>query len=107
LLAVGGVSAPQDECCIDSNVEYNQEGGDLLGVELLVALNGRHIKGQLKIRQGGCTAPIEFGSLTGTRMDLSGKSDRWGKIELAGDLRDDTVAGVLPLEKAEKSRKCG
>jgi hypothetical protein len=45
-----------------------QEGGDLLGVELLEALNGRHIKGQLKIRQGGCTAPIElFGSLTGDK----------------------------------------
>jgi hypothetical protein len=107
LLAVGGVSAPQDECCIDSNVEYNQEGGVLLAVELLVALNGRHIKGQLKIRQGGCTAPIEFGSLSGTRMDLSGKSDRWGKIELAGALRDETVAGVLRWEKAEKSRKRG
>jgi hypothetical protein len=43
----------------------------------------------------------------GTKTDLSGKSDRWGKIELAGALRDDTVAGMLPLEKAEKSRKCG
>lgn len=40
-------------------------------------------------------------------MDLSGKSDRWGKVELAGALRDDTVAGVLRWEKAEESRKCG
>jgi hypothetical protein len=45
----------------------------LLEVELLVTLNGS-IKRQLKIHQGGGSAPIElFGSLTGTRMDLSGK----------------------------------
>jgi hypothetical protein len=49
-----------------------------------------------------------FGSLTrGQKRISSAKADRWGKIELAGDFRDDTVAGVLPLEKAEKSRKCG
>jgi hypothetical protein len=73
LLAVGGVSAQQGESCIHSSVEYNEEGGDLLEVELLVTLNGS-IKRQLKIHQGGGSAPIElFGSLTGTRMDLFGK----------------------------------
>jgi hypothetical protein len=41
----------------------------------------------------------------GTKTDLSGKSDRWGKIELAGALRDDTVAGVLPLGKSGKVEK--
>jgi hypothetical protein len=102
LLAVGGIQAQQDESHIYSNVEYNEEGGDLLGVELLVTVNGTHVKGQLKIYEGGCAAPTEVsGLLAGTRMDLSGKSDMYGKIELVGTIRGDTLAGVLQLEKAE------
>jgi hypothetical protein len=105
LLAVGGVSAQQDESYIYSNVEYNKEGGDLLGVELLLTHDGSHVRGQLKIYQGGCTDPIEvLGSLTGTRMDVSGKSDMFGDIELMGTLRDDTFAGRLRLGKAEKAK---
>lgn len=85
-----------------------QEGGDLLGAELLGAqwqANQRATQdssGWL-YRSNGVVWFVDKGAKT----DLSGKSDRWGKIELAGDLRDDTVAGLLPLEKAEKSRKCG
>lgn len=105
-LPVGGISAQQDESYIYSNVQYNEEGGDLLGVELLLTLNGSHVRGQLRIYQGCCTDPIDvLGSLTGTRMDVSGKSDMYGKIELIGTLRDDAVAGVLRLEKAEKTEK--
>ena len=106
LVAVGGVSAQQDEGYIYSNVEYNEEGRDLLGVELLLTLDGSHVRGQLKVYQGGCTDPIEVhGSLTGTGMDVSGKSNLYGKVELIGTLRDDAVAGVLRLEKADKTEK--
>jgi hypothetical protein len=106
LLAVGGISAQQEENHVYSDVKYNKEGGDLLGVELLLTLNGSHVRGQLKIYQGGCTDPIEIlGSLTGTRMDVSGRSDMYGKVELIGTLRDNAVAGVLRLEKAEKTEK--
>ncbi len=105
LFAVG-MRAQQDETSIYSNVEYNQEGGDLLGVELRVTTNGASIEGQLKIYEGGCAAPVSVsGSLTGTRMDLSGKSDEYGKIELTGTLRDATVAGILLMEKAGKPEK--
>jgi hypothetical protein len=88
-----------------ANVDYNEQDGDLLGVELLATLEGS-IKGQLKIHPGGGTAPIGlFGSLTRTRMDLSGKSDRCGQDRTRGAVRNDTVAGVLRLEKGGKSRE--
>ena len=49
-----------------------QEGGGLAWSGVARGLNGRHIKGQLKIRQGGCTAPIElFGSLTRGQKRIS------------------------------------
>jgi|ERR1700688_3501655 len=106
LLAVGGIQAQQDESHIYSNVEYNEEGGDLLGVELSVTVSGSHVKGQLKIYEGGCAAPMEVsGSQVGTRIDLSGKSDVYGRIELLGTIRDDKVVGVLRLGKAGKPEK--
>jgi hypothetical protein len=100
------MGAQQDESRIYSNVEYNQEGGDLLGVEVQLTTNGAKIKGQLKIYQGGCAAPVAVsGSLIGDRMNLSGGSEEYGKIELAGTIRDTTVEGILRMEKAGKPEK--
>ena len=101
-----GVCAQQDESRIYSNVEYNKEGGDLLGFELLVTTDGTEIKGQLKIYEGGCAAPVDVsGSLAGTTMDLSGKSDVYGTIELVGTIRDAKVLAVLRIGKGAKPEK--
>jgi hypothetical protein len=105
LIAVG-MHAQQNESRIYSNVEYNEEGGDLLGVELRVTTNGSHATGELKIYEGGCASPVEMsGSLTGNKLDLSGKSDMYGKIKFAGAIRDEKIEGVLSLEKSEKPEK--
>jgi hypothetical protein len=105
-LVVVSMGAQQDESRIYSNVEYNQEGGDLLGVEVQLTTNGAKIKGQLKIYQGGCAAPVAVsGSLIEGKMDLSDRSEEYGKVELAGTIRDTTVDGVLHREKAEKPEK--
>jgi hypothetical protein len=106
VLVVVSMGAQQDESRIYSNVEYNQEGGDLLGVEVQLTTNGAKIKGQLKIYQGGCAAPVAVsGSLIGDRMNLSGGSEEYGKIELAGTIRDTTFEGILRMEKAGKPEK--
>src|ERR1700688_4574910 len=108
LLAVGGIQAQQDESHIYSNVEYNEEGGDLLGVELSVTVSGSHVKGQLKIYEGGCAAPMEVsGSQVGTRIDLPVRamymagSNCWARF---GTTRS---WGYCDWEKRENLRKCG
>ena len=101
-----GMCAQQGESRIYSNVEYNEEGGDLLGVEFRVITNGSHVTGQLKIYEGGCASPVEMsGSLTGGKLDVTGKNDTYGKIELAGDIRNEKIEGTLRLEKSEKPEK--
>jgi hypothetical protein len=105
-LVLVSMGAQQDQSRIYSNVEYNEEGGDLLGVEVQLTTNGAQIRGQLKIYQGGCAAPVDVsGSLIGGKVDLSGKSEEYGKIELAGMIRDATIQGILHMEKAAKPEK--
>jgi hypothetical protein len=106
LIESAGTWAQQSEGRIYSNLEYNEEGGDLLGVELQITSDAGQVKGQLKIYEGGCAAPMAVsGWLTGSRIQLSGKSDGYGKIELVGTIRDDAFSGVLRLEKGEKPEK--
>jgi hypothetical protein len=99
--------AQQAQNRIYSNVEYNEEGGDLLGVELTISVNGSHVSGQLKIYQGGCADPTPVvGSLMGNKLNVSGAGNGLGKVELAGNLDADAVTGILKTanEKGEKIR---
>jgi hypothetical protein len=92
---------------IYSNVEYNEEGGDLLGVELEISNNSGQIKGNLKIYEGGCAAPIAVtGSLTDSKIEVSGTGEGYGKVELTGRLVGGVITGMLRVgdEKGEKVR---
>jgi hypothetical protein len=83
---------------IYSNVEFNKEGGDLLGMELQLSAKGDHLDGQLKIYQGGCAAPIAVtGLLTGNKLHLSGRSDEYGNIDLMGQFQGDVITGTIRI----------
>jgi hypothetical protein len=58
--AFAGAKAQSAEHRVYSNVEYNEEGGDLLGTELDLTINNGRVDGTLKIYQGGCSDPIHF-----------------------------------------------
>lgn len=96
-------STAQTRSRIYSNVEYNEEGGDLLGYELEIQLDGSRVTGILRIYEGGCgqTAPVA-GSLSGGKISLRGKDKFYGKVELNGTMSNDLVKATLRMEKAEK-----
>jgi hypothetical protein len=101
LLAVGGVSAQQDESCIYSKVEYNEAGRDLSGVELLVSLKGR-IKRATQDSSGWwyrSNRVVWFAGKdkNGLRQEATG-----GARSNSRAVRDDPMAGVLRRKKAEK-----
>jgi hypothetical protein len=90
------------EQCIYSNVEYNEEGGDLLGTELDFTANEGRVDGHVKIYQGGCGDPVSItGSLSNDKLQVSGRSDAYGRIEITGTVRRTGFEGILRLEKAQ------
>lgn len=104
LILAGDARAQQAH--IYSNVEYNEEGGDLLGVEVQISTDGGHVKGELKIYEGGCAVPTAVsGSSSAGRIEISGKNGMYGRIELIGTVREDTINGVLRLEKGGRPEK--
>jgi hypothetical protein len=89
-----------------SNVEYNEEGGDLLGIELDVTITGSRIDGTLKVYQGACAGPIRVtGSLSGNDVHLSGRSDVYGRTEITGRVSGGRMSGSLRLEKGQSPEK--
>jgi hypothetical protein len=91
---------------IYSNVEYNEEGGDLLGTELELTVDNGRVNGRLKIYEGGCAAPVQLtGSLSGNKLRASGQSDTYGRVEIAGALQEAAFDGFLRLEKAQAPEK--
>jgi hypothetical protein len=110
LLAVlarfAGASGPSAEHRTYSNVEYNKEGGDLLGSELELTIKEGRVDGSLKIYQGPCAEPVLVAaSLSGERLCLSGRSDLYGDVDILGTVRDGRFSGTLRLEKAHSSEK--
>ena len=86
---------------IYSNVEYNEEGGDLLGYELEFHLNGSQVTGVLRIYEGGCGSPTPVaGTLAVSKLSLSGKNDFYGKVDISGSLSNNLLKATLHMEKA-------
>lgn len=102
ILGFLGAHAQQPETHIYSNVEYNEDGGDLLGFELVLTANGSHANGQLKIYEGGCASPTPVsGSISGAKIQLTGASEAYGKIEVVGTVRKGALDASVRLEKGE------
>jgi hypothetical protein len=84
-----------------SNVEYNEEGGDLLGYELELHLDGSRVTGVLRIYEGGCGSPAPVaGTLSGGKISLRGEDKFYGKFEISGRMSNDLVKATLRMEKA-------
>jgi hypothetical protein len=106
LVSVAALACAQEsQARIYSSVEYNEEGGDLLGLEIRILPSEGHISGELKIYEGGCAQPIAVvGSLALGKLDVSGKSDAYGKIELDGTLSSEALTGTLRMEGAKPEK---
>ena len=96
-------SAAETKSRIYSNVEYNEEGGDILGYELDIQLDGSRVTGVLRIYEGGCgnQAPVA-GTLSGGKISLRGDDKFYGKVEVSGTMSNDLVKAILRMEKAAK-----
>jgi hypothetical protein len=96
-------SAPEAKLRIYSNVEYNEEGGDLLGYELQIQLDGSRVSGFLRIYEGGCgnSAPVA-GTLSAGKISLHGEDKFYGKVEISGTMSNDLVKATLRMENAAK-----
>jgi hypothetical protein len=104
--AFAGAKAQSAGHRVYSNVEYNEEGGDLLGTELDLTINNGRVDGTLKIYQGGCSDPIHFGgSSSSGKLHVSGSSDAFGKVEITGTLIRDSFKGLMRLERARGPEK--
>jgi hypothetical protein len=106
LVEIPFASAQRSQHRIYSNVQYNQEGGDLLGTELESTVKGDRVEGTLKIYQGGCPGPIQIvGTLSGGKVDASGQNDVYGKVEITGTVYGNRLSGLLHLEKGQRPEK--
>ncbi|HMB82693.1 MAG TPA: hypothetical protein VKI40_01460 [Terriglobales bacterium] len=75
-------SAAETKSRIYSNVEFNEEGGDLLGYELEIQLDGSRVTGILRIYEGGCGTPAPVvGTLSRGKISLRGDDKFYGKVE--------------------------
>jgi len=84
-------------------VEYNEEGGDLLGYELEIQLDGSRVTGILRIYEGGCGSPAPVaGTLSGGKISLRGEDKFYGKVEMSGTMSNDLVKATLRMEKAAR-----
>lgn len=101
-----GAKAQSVQHHVYSNVQYNEQGGDLLGTDLDFTRNAGEVDGVLKIYQGGCADPIHFsGSSLHKRLHISARSDAYGKIDISGTFQGNRFNGTLRLEKAGSSEK--
>jgi hypothetical protein len=107
LLGIASANCQQSELLIFSNVEYNVEGGDLLGAELEFTNNGSAVTGNLRIYAGGCANPIPLaGSLSSNQLHVSGQSEDYGKVEVTGTVRGGgNLICWLRLEKGKRPER--
>jgi len=84
-------------------VQYNEEGGDLLGYELEFQVDGSRVTGVLRIYEGGCGSPaLLTGTLIKNRISLHGESQGYGKVDISGRIASDLLKATLRLEKASQ-----
>ncbi len=106
LTAFASAEAQPGEHRVYSNVEYNEEGGDLVGTELDLTIGDGRVDGTLRIYQGGCADPIRFaGSASQGKLQVSGQSNTFGKVDIVGTLLRDRFSGSIRLEKARRPEK--
>lgn len=89
---------------IYSNVEYNDEAGDLLGFEIELRSGGASAEGVLRIYQGACgeVTPVQ-GSFERTRAHLEGTNATLGKVVIDGMVHDDDLNATIRFEKAPQA----
>jgi hypothetical protein len=86
-----------------SNVEYNEEGGDLLGYEIQFSMSGSQVSGILRIYEGGCGEPVSVTdkSIDG-KLSLRGESLAYGAVELHGTIDRASITATIRTEKATR-----
>jgi hypothetical protein len=88
---------------IYSNVEYNEEGGDLLGYEIEFIANGPRVTGVLRIYQGGCGEPVPLtGELTDGKIALGGESRSYGVVKISATIIQGHMSATIRIEKSAK-----
>jgi len=92
---------------IYSDVRHVEQGTrDLLGTELELKISGTEASGVLRIYQGGCAEPVQVtGSVSASKIDVSGEGQGFGKIEITGNLHGRGLNGLLRLERTHTSEK--
>jgi|SRR5271157_5588656 len=86
---------------IYSNVEYNEEGGDLLGYEIEFRLSGSQVTGLMRIYEGGCGQPVPLtGKLTAGKLSLRGQSRTYGGVDIDGIVGSRSIKATIRMEKA-------
>jgi hypothetical protein len=106
LLAYAGANEQRSEQRVYSDVQYNGEGGDLLGTELELTIHDGRVDGTLKTYEGGCADPVQVtGTLAGSELHVCGQSNAYGRTEIAGAINGGYFSGSLRVEKAKASEK--
>jgi hypothetical protein len=89
---------------IYSNVEYNEEGGDLLGYEIEFQVSGSQVTGVMRIYEGGCGEPVPLtGKLTAGSLSLSGQSRTYGVVNISGIVGGSSIKATIRMEKATQA----
>ena len=96
-------AAPKPKTHIYSNVEYNKEGGDLLGYEIELDVSGSQVAGVMRIYEGGCgeTVPLT-GTLTTEKLTLHGQSRTYGSVHISG-IVGSNIKATIRMEKATQA----
>jgi hypothetical protein len=78
----------------------------MAGTELELKINGTQASGVLRIYQGGCAEPVQVtGTVSGSKIDVSGEGQGFGKIEITGNLHGRGLDGLLRLDRTHSSEK--
>ena len=89
---------------IYSDVEYNEEGGDLLGYEIEFRLSGSQVTGTMRIYEGGCGEPVPLtGKLTAGKLRLRGQSRTYGGVDIGGIVGNGSIKATIRMEKATEA----
>ena len=70
-----------------SNVQFIEQAGDLIGLELELMFEGKKISGELRNYEGACGNPtLVTGTLDDERPKLHGVNEYYGVVRLTGTL---------------------
>ena len=83
-----------------SSVQFIEEAGDLIGLELDLNSVGRSVSGELRNYQGACGIPTQVtGILDGKRLTLHGVNEFYGDVNLDGTLSGKTAKLTVKFGK--------